>query len=158
MTPEQAEALLGRIDRLTTEVHNAEQRGQATHRLTQRLRIALYAVVALVVVLGGLAWQQYSLSTDLHSTQVTGCESGNRRVEGQRAWMQNYFDVSMAGAQAQGQADGPIGDYYRELEAWTLDETLPYRDCDHLDKPIPVPGPPPSFQEALKEALKQDKN
>lgn len=116
-----------------------------------RDRVITGFLIVVLAGLGGVVYQNWQ-------NAKAACESGNNRVAGQRAWMENYFDVSDAGAVAQNQADGPIGQYYIDLRAWTLDETLPFRDCDHLDEPIPKPGDPPSFEEALKAAIADQAN
>lgn len=150
MTPEQAAALLGRIDTLSDKLDVAEEQSERTHKLANRLRWVTIVLAAALILSGWAIWQN-------KQNQKTSCESGNNRVAGQRAWMNNYFDVADAGAIGQGlAADNPISVYYVELRAWTLNQTLPYRDCDHLDEPIPQPGKPPSFDEALKESLRQE--
>lgn len=82
------------------------------------------------------------------------CKSGNRRVAGNRAWFNNFFDLEDASAQAGGSPQ-PVVTFFKRWREWTIEDTQPFRDCHHLNKPIPMPGPPPSFDKALQAAADQ---
>lgn len=155
MTPEQAAALLGRMDDLTAKLNVAEEQVEQTHRLAKRLRLAIYALAVMLVLIGGGALELRSQQAEIQASREQQCENGNLTRAGQRAIWEFYFEVSSAGGKAQGSPQSVL-DFYDDYLAWIKTEVLPDRDCSDLGKEYPKPGPPPDFQKALKEALAEE--
>lgn len=150
MTEEQAAALLAHIDELSAKLSLADDQAKKNRNLTRWLLGATGLLVVVFVLLGGVVYQNSQNAT-------ASCESGNRRLEGTRAQAQEDWRIQDAAAEAQGYTEtDALRKFYADRLEWQLEELYPYRDCTDLGKKIPTPGEPPSFAEALKQALEDE--
>lgn len=168
-TPEERHLLLEAVDRLdrsiaalTLRFDGLEDANQAIRhqqdtlntqqglqRKTQRWqKVQTFCIIA-VLIFGALV-----ITQNRHNARIA-CESGNRRVLANQAASREDWEINQAAAKAQGFTEGsPLRDFYDARLKWQLEEQFPLRDCEHLSEPIPLPGEPPSYDEALREALK----
>lgn len=147
MTEKTAANLVRVVGELEHSVATTEAQAKRTRRLTRALiGLCVLILVALVGVV--VAIQQNKQNA------VASCETGNRLREGQRLQAQEDWLIqdTAAGQQGFGE-DSPLRMFYAERLAWQLEDLYPLRDCTDLSKKIPEPGKPPSFKEALQDAL-----
>lgn len=166
MTPEERAELIRRVGDLSQKLDVSEEQRKQTAALAAESKATAdkasahtkwlwVATVGLALVAGWLwtvADTANDAADDISDQAVTNCESGNLRLAGQRQIWEFYFEVTAAAGEAQ-DAPEAVLDFYREYLVWITDEVLPDRDCTNLDEPIKTPGPPPSYEQALKEAL-----
>jgi hypothetical protein len=113
------------------------------------------------------------------SIAKTNCENANKTREGQQNIWQEQYKVERASANAQGYPpEGPVQTWYREFMEWKTGTAPVYakdgsvegfmdsdkytgvlalRNCENLAEVAPDPGPAPDFQDALDEALEQER-
>jgi hypothetical protein len=160
MSSDGKRSLTDATDALSTRVNALSRQltlSQRQHAITKWL-LGITAVLAIAALIGGFV--VYDLSNSNRETQVKTCEYGNSTREAQRAAWGELLNVSTASLLAQAEATGEdppkaVLAYYKAFTHWIDTSVFPDRDCEDLDQQRPVIGPPPSFEDALKEALRE---
>lgn len=118
-----------------------------------RTQLGAYLLIIVIGIVG--FWQIGQQQRSIVAGQAAACQAANDSRAGQRKIWAFFFQVSEASAKAQHQPKAVL-DFYDEYLQWINEQVLPPRNCSDLDKVYPDPGPPPSFEEALKEAAQSE--
>jgi len=145
---------------MAEQLRKINQKLVVNQRQVRRLNFLTWGalVSALVLLTGG--WFVYQQQQDIQDSRIQQCENANATRVGQQAAWRELLNVSTASLEAQSAAEGvkppkAVLAYYQAYTDWIEDDLFPLRDCENLDKAYPEPGPPPSFEKALKASLRQ---
>lgn len=160
MTEATARGLLDEIAGLERKLSVAEDQAKRTRAHTRWLWVVIAALIVGSAFLASAVQTSHraadeaaEAATSAQYAQIVSCESGNLRLAGQRKIWSFFFEVTAASAKARHEPPAVLH-FYDAYLAWITDEVLPDRDCTKLSQPIPEPGPPPSFERALKQSLR----
>jgi hypothetical protein len=163
MTPEQAAALLERMDDLTTAVRATDDQVEKTRQLaaetaalaeeTHGNATKMRRGFRIALIVGALlfAGMGYAVQETRQNAKQS-CLNANETRAAQRAHWSFFFEVTIAG-----NPDAPpaVLEFYDAYVTWLTEDLFADRDCDNPDKKYEI-GDPPSYEEALKAALEDE--